>query len=197
MEKLRMIDGIRLSPHTEEFMGREERARMALSTFLTKEGVYKLLDMGYTKAPASTKHHGAYIGGLFDHCWYMSRILGILTENLNLVWGRKDSPVVISYMHDLCKIDAYKCVPDGDSVRFEHNEYDVFKGFEGHGNKSIQILDQLNLFEMTEEERNCIRYHMGAYDTADIEIMSSIAKKYPNLYFVQLADCIASQIMGV
>lgn len=197
MEKLRMIDGIRLSEHTDKFMDRDERARMALSSFLTKEKVHMLIDMGYTKAPASTKHHGDYIGGLFDHSWYMTRILNILTENLNLVWGRKDSPAVIGYMHDLCKIDAYKCVPDGDSVMFVHNEQDIFKQFEGHGNKSVQILNQLNLLELTEEERNCIRYHMGAYDTADIQIMSSIAKKFPNLYFVQLADCIASQIMGV
>ena len=197
MEKLKMIEGLRLSEHTERFMGREERARMALSDFLTPDKVQMLIDLNFTKAPASTKYHGDYVGGLFDHSWYMTRILYILTDKLGLEWGRKDSPSVIGYMHDLCKIDYYKCVPDGDSVSFEHNEQDVFKRFEGHGNKSVQILEQLNLLELTEEERMCIRYHMGAYDTADIKIMSSIAQKYPNLYFVQLADLISSQIMGV
>lgn len=197
MEKLKMLEGIRLNEYTERFMRREERARMVLSDILTKDKVDLLLSVGYAKAPASTSHHGAYEGGLFDHCWYMARVLNILTEKLDLKWGRKDSPAVIAFLHDMCKIDRYKYYnKDGEFV-IELNDGDVFKLFEGHGKKSVQIIEHLDLLQLTDEELACIKYHMGAYDPADTIYLPEAAKQFPNLYFVQLADCIVSQLMEV
>lgn len=197
MEKLKMIEGIRLNEYTERFMRREERARMVLSNILTKDKVDLLLSVGYAKAPASTSHHGAYEGGLFDHCWYMARVLDILTEKLDLKWGRKDSPAVIAFLHDMCKIDRYKYYnKDGEFV-IELNDGDVFKLFEGHGKKSVQIIEHLDLLQLTDEELTCIKYHMGAYNPSDTIYLSEAAKQFPNLYFVQLADCIVSQLMEV
>ena len=197
MEKLKMIEGIRLSEYTERFMGREERARMALSDIVTSDKVDLLLRLGYTTAPASTCYHGAYEGGLFDHSWYMSRVLSILTEKLDLKWGRKDSPAVIALLHDLCKLDRYRYFKNDGELVIEMNDNDMFKDFDGHGNKSVQIIEHLNLLKLTEEELSCIRYHMGAYDPYDTMQLSEVAKKFPNLYFVQLADCIVSQLMEV
>ena len=197
MEKLKMIEGIRLNEYTERFMGREERARMVLSDILTKDKVDLLMRLGYTAAPASTCYHGAYEGGLFDHSWYVSRVLNILTEKLDLSWGRKDSPTVIALLHDLCKIDKYRYFNRDGELVIEMNDNDMFKDFEGHGNKSVQIIEHLNLLQLTEEELSCIRYHMGAYDPYDTLYLSEAAKKFPNLYFVQLADCIVSQLMEV
>lgn len=197
MEKLKMLEGIRLNEYTERFMRREERARMVLSDILTKDKVDLLLSVGYAKAPASTSHHGAYEGGLFDHCWYMARVLNILTEKLDLKWGRKDSPAVIAFLHDMCKIDRYKYYnKDGEFV-IELNDGDVFKLFDGHGKKSVQIIEHLDLLQLTDEELTCIKYHMGAYDPSDTLYLSEAAKQFPNLYFVQLADCIVSQLMEV
>lgn len=39
-----------------------------------------LLDKGFFTAPASTKYHGNYEGGLFDHSYMVARYLKKLTE---------------------------------------------------------------------------------------------------------------------
>ena len=44
-----------------------------------------LIDMGYFTAPASTKYHGAYEGGLFDHSWTVYQRLKKLTEDNHLI----------------------------------------------------------------------------------------------------------------
>lgn len=47
--------------------------------------VSQLDKMGFFDAPASTTHHGAYEGGLFDHSLAVAKALVKLTEDLGLV----------------------------------------------------------------------------------------------------------------
>lgn len=42
--------------------------------------------LGFFDAPASTKRHGAYEGGLFDHSFAVAKYLVELTEKLGLTW---------------------------------------------------------------------------------------------------------------
>ena len=73
-----------------------------------------LLDLlGFFMAPASTKFHGAYPGGLYDHSFEVTRSLVDLTEKLSLKWERPESPYIVGMLHDLCKIDAYIINDDG------------------------------------------------------------------------------------
>lgn len=52
--------------------------------------------------------------------------------------------------------------------------------------------------ELTEEEKACIMYHMGAFvDSKEWEFYSRAVKKYPNVLYTHTADMIASQIKGV
>lgn len=44
-----------------------------------------LIDNGFFTAPASTKFHGSYEGGLFDHSFNVVMTLIELTTKLNLV----------------------------------------------------------------------------------------------------------------
>ena len=50
--------------------------------------------MGYFTAPASTKYHGNYEGGLFDHSLEVTKSLLHLTKHLKLHWNSKKSPYV-------------------------------------------------------------------------------------------------------
>ena len=43
-----------------------------------------LMDIGFFEAPASTKYHGNYPGGLFDHSLVVTEELLRLTKCLNL-----------------------------------------------------------------------------------------------------------------
>lgn len=67
-----------------------------------------LLDKGFFTAPASTKYHGNYEGGLFDHSYMVARYLKKLTEECRLDWQNPRSPLLVGMFHDLCKMDSYQ-----------------------------------------------------------------------------------------
>lgn len=54
--------------------------------------VATLKRMGYFTAPASTKYHGNYEGGLFDHSLEVTKSLLHLTKHLQLHWNSRKSP---------------------------------------------------------------------------------------------------------
>ncbi len=163
-----------------------------------------LADHGFFSAPASTKWHGAFPGGLYDHSKAVFDALTFLTERLNLTWQRPESPFIIGMFHDLCKVDQYREVvdepgkvmfgefePKGREVHYEWADPFV----KGHGDKSVMYLS--HLMRLTEEEMFCIRYHMGAFEKDDIEGYSKAVEKFNNVLFAHTADMMASKIQGV
>lgn len=146
-----------------------------------------LKDGGFLTAPASTKYHGNYEGGLFDHSVAVTDTLVQLTENNNLKWQRKESPRIIGIFHDLCKIDQYLLV-DGQYI------YNDNLALKGHGDKSVIYLSRF--MTLTEEEILCIRYHMGPYQTEDWQGYDLAIRKYPNVLWTHHADMIASKVIG-
>lgn len=158
----------------------------------------KLDDIGFFTAPASTKYHGAYEGGLFDHSFLTAKSLVELTEKLDLKWGRPESPYIVGMFHDLCKIDNYikNYVPNviNPELKYIYNPDIIIPG---HGDKSVMILQ--NYIRLTGEEIACIRWHMGAYET-DTKMWNYYGKaieQYPNVLFTHTADMISSKILGV
>lgn len=148
-----------------------------------------LIKNRFFEAPASTRWHGAYEGGLFDHSYAVAKELQTLTDKLNLKWRRGSSPMLVGMFHDLCKIDAYEINLDGT---YTWNEDQLLKG---HGEKSVMLLSQF--MTLTEEEMLCIRYHMGAYIKEDQELYGKAIEKYPNVLFTHSADMIAAKIEKV
>ena len=73
----------------------------------------QLMAMGFFTAPASTKYHGNYEGGLFDHSFTVTSSLLSLTKRMGMNWKRKASPYIVGMLHDLCKCDSYIHNPDG------------------------------------------------------------------------------------
>lgn len=149
-----------------------------------------LMGMGFFEAPASTKYHGNYPGGLFDHCFEVTKALVWLTEKLSLHWERKQSPYLVGMLHDLCKCDQYTFLKD-DTYEYRKN-----LPLCGHGDKSV-ILAQ-GITHLTEEEALCIRWHMGAYDDKEVwNNLGAAIEKYPNVLYTHTADMIASRIIGI
>lgn len=64
-----------------------------------------LVSYGFFTAPASTKYHGAYEGGLYLHSVAVTKFLLRLTEDNKLIWRNERSPYIVGMFHDLCKID--------------------------------------------------------------------------------------------
>ena len=148
-----------------------------------------LIDNGFFIAPASTKYHGNYAGGLFDHSMNVAEVLADLTEKLNLRWERPESPWIIGFFHDRCKIDNYiLCPMEGG---YDYNPKSLYKG---HGDKSLMLLSSLLL--LTEEEAACIRYHMGAFcKESEWSDYTSAVHKFPNVLFTHTADMVAAHII--
>ena len=146
----------------------------------------------FLAAPASTKYHGAYAGGLFDHSFEVMTALQELTDGMGLSWERPESPIIIGLFHDLCKIDNY--VLNTDLGSYSYNNDNII---DGHGEKSIIYLQKY--IDLTDEEIACIRWHMGAYetDTKKWNYFGRAIEKYPNVLYTHTADMIASKIVGV
>lgn len=174
-----------------------------MKEIITKDFYNWLIENKFFTQPASTKYHGAYEGGLFDHSYEVTQVLLDMTDRLNLKWKRPESPYIIGMFHDLCKIDNYLTIVDepgetmmgtnevkGKEVHFEYNSNTVLKG---HGEKSIMLLSQF--IALTEEELFCIRFHMGAYEGQDQwDNYDKAIRKYENVLFTHTADMYASKV---
>lgn len=187
-----------------DMMKRVLNFQTATNGIVSKEFTDWLIENGFFTAPASTRFHGDYEGGLFDHSFEVMGCLCEITSKLNSSWERDSSPVIVGMFHDLCKIDEYKKVVDvegtvmmgtsevkGEEVHFEHSKDSVLKG---HGDKSIMLLSQF--LTLTEEEMLCIRYHMGAYNTDDWDGFDKAIKKYETVLWTHTADMYASKVKG-
>ena len=161
---------------------------------------------GFFTAPASTKYHGVYEGGLFDHSMAVTRSLEEFTERMGLKWDREESPFIVGMFHDLCKCDQYIKVMDAGNItelsngsvietpEEFHYEYNTNTLLNGQGAKSGMILSQF--ITLTEEEMLCIRYHMGAYEKDEWPEFDLAIKKYENVLWTHTADMYASKVMN-
>ena len=172
------------------FMEVNERRQMFLHIMppLTHKVCKTMQECNFFNAPASTKYHGNYEGGLFDHSLEVVNQLVDLTEKLGLQWSRPESPYIVGMFHDICKMDKYIRTDEG----YEYND-EILLG--GHGVKSVIMLQ--TMMELTDEEIMCIRYHMGVYETDDWKQFGLAIQKYPNVLYTHMADMIASKVVGI
>lgn len=172
---------------------RIEKYKKFMGDILTQEVfIEKLDELGFFTAPASTKYHGAYEGGLFDHSLATAEALVELTNKLGLTWSRPSSPYIVGMLHDLCKCDNY--IVSAETGKYI---YDPNLILDGHGEKSVIMIQKFMSLE--DEEIACIRWHMGAFetDTKLWDYYGRAVEKYPNVLYAHTADMIASRIKGV
>lgn len=182
-----------------------------------REGVDDLieyLDEGknhFFTAPASTRFHLDHDGGLVEHSLNVCHAALKLREmaiamrpDLEPMLPR-DSVIVASLLHDICKANIYKPTikkrKDANGLWREVNTYDVdFSDFPmGHGEKSAIMLLWAG-FDVTQDELLAIRWHMTAWDLPfqSLEAKSNInaaRDKTPLCALVQLADGFGANIL--
>lgn len=152
----------------------------------------ELLATDFFVAPASTKYHGAYAGGLFDHSMNVANVLCYLTgAEMAEPWMRPESPFLVGIFHDLTKIGKYAVNDTGDGFKWSPATDRPIYG--GHGAESVIRVQQL--IQLTVEESLCIRFHMGAYEKDDWEAFDRAIKQYPNVLWTHTADMIASKML--
>lgn len=192
---------------------REEFETILRST--GREGVDDCLEelqsLGFFSAPASTRFHLNYEGGLMEHSMNVCKVALRLREDMIAMQPAlksaipEDSVIIASLLHDVCKADIYKPVvkrvKNRDGVWEDQPGYDAdFSAFPmGHGEKSVVVLLLAGL-ALTNDEMLAIRWHMAAWDLAfnSPEARSNInaaRDSCPLCSLVQSADTLAANLL--
>lgn len=166
-----------------------------------------LQESDFFTAPASTKYHGAYEGGLAEHSLFVWYVL----QNKNDYYKLNLSPETIAItalLHDVCKIGFYKKgfknVKKGKKDNGYGKQVDNWVEEEiwecedqfpmGHGEKSvIQVMKYIPLEDL---EIAMIRWHMGGYVPKDeYRELSNAAEIYPAIIALHAADLEVSHLI--
>ena len=121
-------------------------------------------------APASTRFHGNYEGGLAEHSLNVYEIFK--RKNIEYDFGlSEDTMKIAALLHDVCKINFYTVYDKNVNIAgagekpkwVKQPAYGVNDLIPiGHGEKSVIILQQF--MKLTKEETILIRWHMGGYE---------------------------------
>ena len=187
-------------------MTNKERFISIYKEKIKRDGAERLLDYlcsegsDFFTAPASTRFHGNYEGGLVEHtlnvydclCDILSRPR--IKETYGIEYS-EESVAIAALLHDLCKVNVYKT-----SMRNVKNDAGVWEKVPyyefddnlpyGHGEKSVYIIG--GFMRLSREEAFAIRYHMGFSEEKDIRNCSKAFEMYPLAFALATADMEAS-----
>jgi hypothetical protein len=169
---------------------------------ITRRGADKLLEWlesensDFFEAPASTRYHGSYEGGLCEHSLHVYDCLKayLARERVKDEYGLEysdESIAIASLLHDLCKVNLYRT-----SYRNAKNEYGQWEKvpyFEyhdtlpyGHGEKSVYIVS--GFMRLTRDEAMAIRWHMGFSGEENTNTIGRALEMYPLALAAHIAD---------
>lgn len=178
-------------------------------THIKREGSEQLLSFlcseasDFFVAPASTRYHGNYEGGLCQHSLNVYDCLcDILARpRMREMYGihySDESIAIAALLHDLCKVNFYKT-----SFRNVKNEMGKWESVPyytiedrlpyGHGEKSVYIVS--GYMRLTRDEAFAIRYHMGFSGSEDAGNVGKALEMFPLAYALFAADMEATFFM--
>ena len=171
-----------------------------------REGMDNLIEFleksDFFKAPASTRFHGDFEGGLLAHSL---KVYEILKEKLKHapteINVSEDTIKVAALLHDICKVNYYKV-----DYRNAKNELGVWEKVPyytvddtipyGHGEKSVMMITEY--MKLTVEEKYAIRWHMGLSEPKELYgTLAQAFAKYPLALMLFEADLEATYLFDV
>ncbi len=174
-----------------------------------REGADKLLDYlcsagsDFFTAPASTRFHGSYAGGLVEHSLNVYDCLKAYLErervqDLYGLVADEETVAIVSLLHDVCKINCYhestRNVKDKDGrwIQVPYYEFEDNLPY-GHGEKSVYIIT--GFMRLTREEAFAIRYHMGFAEDENKRNVGKSFELYPLGFALHMADMEATYFL--
>lgn len=153
-------------------------------------------------APASTRFHGNYEGGLAEHSLNVYEIFQ--RKNKEYDFGlNEDTMKIVALLHDVCKVNFYTVYDKNVNIAgpgekpkwIKQPAYGVNDLMPiGHGEKSVIILQQF--IRLTKEETILVRWHMGGYESKEnYNNVSSAWNMYKAGVALHTADLEASYIL--
>lgn len=178
----------------------KEYSALLLST--NRPGIKQLVEWlnnsDFKVAPASTRYHSAYEGGLLEHSLNVYNELLRQKDLIKLLNIPQDTLIITALLHDICKVNFYKL--DMRNVKkngtwVQEPYYTVDDLFPvGHAEKSVIITQEF--IKLNDVEVAMIRNHMGACaDVQGIFSNSNLFNKYPESLLLHMADMRATYIV--
>lgn len=217
-----MLNRFNISEKAEDLTCREIVEK--LLTKVNRGGIDKLLNFlsshDYYTAPASTRFHGNYEGGLAEHSINVCALF-IRENDMNNLGLSDETLIVSSLLHDLCKVDFYTTeiknvktylTPENrkDYATYgvkRENVCGVEKEFAwvptpaysvndqmpyGHGEKSVYMA--MGFIKLTREEVFLIRWHMGPFSSVGQYDFNNAIDYQKSVVAIYVADMLASSL---
>ncbi len=186
----------------------EEQKEMILDLLRSTErdGIDKLAEYlsdstDFFTAPASTRFHNNFSGGLAQHCLNVYENFKSLLEIKGIEMS-EDSIIICALLHDLCKCNTY--VVETRNRKNEQGQWEKYNIWATnkevdiplpHSSRSIAIIRKF--IKLSIKEELTIFYHMGPYGGEDYEyrnMLKAANEKYPQTVLFYVADTIASYL---
>lgn len=177
---------------------------------IKRPGIENLLkyleETDFFEAPASTKYHGCYEGGLVQHS---IDVYNALHDELAFIFGNnylagysEETIAIVSLFHDLCKVGKYvagtRNVKDPVTKQW-HEEPTYFYNENclemGHGAASVYTVQKF--IELEDFEAQAIFWHMGAYDISNYMSLNGLGSAYERntlAFALHRADMMATYV---
>ena len=153
-----------------------------------REGIEDLIKFlestDFFTAPASTRFHGDFAGGLVEHSMKVYEILVQKVKTASKpIEVSEDTLKIVALLHDVCKANFYKV-----DYRNAKNALGVWEKVPyytvedtipyGHGEKSVMMITEY--MKLTSEEKYAIRWHMGYTEPKELyNTIGAAYTKYP------------------
>ena len=150
-------------------------------------------------APASTRFHGAYEGGLCEHSLDVYRMALKAAAAYDLSFD-SESLAIATLFHDLCKVNFYKADKRNQKINGVWQEVPCYTieekyQFGGHGSKSVFLVQQFMKLKI--DEAAAINCHMGAAPGGDaLRDSSNAYGAFPLAWVVHVADEAATYLLS-
>ncbi len=165
------------------------------------EGLIEFLNKSdFFTAPASTRFHGNYAGGLLEHSMKVYEIFDDKVKKSG--FDTPDATIKIAaLLHDICKTNFYKT--DYRNAKNARGEWEKVPYYTvedtipyGHGEKSVMMLTEY--IKLTNEEKYAIRWHMGFTEPKELYgTLGEAYKKYPIALLLNEADLEATYFYNI
>ena len=173
-----------------------------LCSGIRREGVDELMAWldrsGFYTAPASTRFHGAYEGGLCEHSVNVYNEFKRLQSVYPEIQCDEESARIITLWHDLCKVSSY--VTEQRNRKNEQGQWEKYDAYAfkekfcygGHGSKSVFIVQ--SFIKLKPEEAVAINCHMG-FAQGEVNDISRAFEMFPVAWLLHVADESATYIL--
>ena len=164
------------------------------SSYIKRPGADELLkwieNSDFFTAPASTRFHECYDGGLCEHSVHVFDEIVRLLKAYPEIKVSGETAAIVSLLHDLCKIGCYKT-----ELRNKKNEFGQWVQvpfytfqedtcFGSHGAKSVFIIQKF--MKLTDEEIAAINCHMGV-ENGNFAVNDAF-RQFPLAFLLHSAD---------